>query len=147
MPAKVFELLWKGIKMKKYFWTILTFGIVFTAFIYYWQSRSAAVDIKEIAPQELRQMIESDNDFFVYFYSPACKECIKSASDLVKAINETKIKIVKLDLKKYPGAKKEWQIPGTPSLYYFDNHKLVKGISGASTEQEYIKFFREQSIK
>lgn len=129
--------------MKKLFAAILILGVLLSAGIYWWQSRPGRhVQAREVSPQELRQMIQDENDFYVYFYSPTCKDCIKSDPKLAEALRSVQVTIVRLDVKKYEEAKEEFQVPGTPSIFYYKDHKLLRGISGGyDTAAEYLDFF------
>lgn len=134
--------------MKKLFMTIFIVGIIFSTGLYFWQSRAGQyVQAREINPQELLQMIQRERDFYVYFFSPTCKDCIKSEPNLAKAVEKTKIVIVKLDVKKYESAREEFAVPGTPTLFHYKGSKLARGITGGySSEQEYIEFFQKGGV-
>lgn len=131
--------------MKKMFLSLLIAGICLSSALFWYQSRPALqVQAPELTPPELRQLIQTRNDFYVYFYSPACKDCIKSTPYLVEALRTVKIVLYKMDVKKYEAAKAEFEVPGTPSLFYYQNRKVQRGISGGfQTAGEYLDFFRQ----
>lgn len=131
--------------MKKLFLIIFLLGICFSLVFYFWQSRpSQSLQSPEITPEKLAEMIEEEKEFYVYFYSPTCKECIKSEPKLAQAVKKLSINMVKLDVQNYEELREELQIPGTPSIFFYQNGKLIKGITGElKTVEEYENFFRE----
>ena len=132
--------------MKKIFFIIFIVGICLSIGIYLWQSRIfKTAQIPDITPTQLQQKIDNGENVYVYFYSPACEECIKSEPKLIQAVKELMIKnIVKVDVLKYDYLRKDLQIQGTPSIFVYKNHKLIKGITGGlKTVEEYKNFFRE----
>ncbi|HZK55241.1 MAG TPA: thioredoxin family protein [Desulfosporosinus sp.] len=136
--------------MKKVFFLILIVGICLSSGLYLWQSRIfKTVQIPDITPNQLQQRIEEGEKFYVYFYSPTCEECIKSEPKLLQAVKELMIQtIVKVDLQKFDYLRKDLQIPGTPSIYVYNNQVLIKGITGGfKTVDEYKKFFNETGVQ
>ncbi|HWQ43661.1 MAG TPA: thioredoxin family protein [Desulfosporosinus sp.] len=132
--------------MKKVFSLILIVGICLSIVIYLWQSRIFnSGQIPDITPNQLQQRIENGENFYVYFYSPTCEECIESEPKLLQAVKELMIRnIVKVDVQKFDYLLKDLQIPGTPSIYVYNNHVLIKGITGGfKTVDEYKNFFKE----
>ena len=132
--------------MKKVFSLILILGICLSIGIYLWQSRIFnSGQIPDITPNQLQQRIENGENFYVYFYSPTCEECIESEPKLLQAVKELMIRnIVKVDVRKFDYLLKDLQIPGTPSIYVYNNHVLIKGITGGfKTVDEYKNFFKE----
>jgi len=131
--------------MRKLFLAIFFAGICLSLVFYIWQTRPAQVlQAPEVTPEKLEQRIQGGGDFYVYFYSPTCKDCLKSEPKLAKAVKNLSIDIVKLDLQKYEEAREELQVPGTPSIFVYQGGKLVKGITGElKTVEEYENFFRE----
>lgn len=132
--------------MKKVFSLILIVGICLSIGIYLWQSRMFnTVQIPDITPNQLQQRIENGENFYVYFYSPTCEECIKSGPKLVQAVKELMIQnIVKVDVQRFDYLRKDLQIQGTPTIYVYNNHILIKGITGSfKTVDEYKSFFIE----
>lgn len=129
--------------MKKLFLVLLVAGICLSTAIFWWQSRPGQhVQAKEISPPELQQLIQSRSDFYVYFFSPACKDCIKSEPYLADALRGVTVTLYKMDVKKYEAAREEFDVPGTPSLFYYQNGQVIRGISGGfETRQEYLDFF------
>ena len=111
---------------------------------YFWQAQPVQLNAKEVSFQELNQMITQDNNFFVYFYSPTCPECTKAKPFIAKAVQLSKVRMVALNLKEYPDAKAQLLVPGTPTIFYYHNHKLAKGVTGAlSSYQEYVSLFKD----
>ena len=134
------------LNMKKIFLIILIMGICLSSGIYLWQSRTyKTVQVPDITPNQLQQMIDNGDNFYVYFYSPICEECIKSEPMLIEAVKELMTKnIVKVDVQKFDYLRKDLQIQGTPSVFVYSNHKIIKGITGGfKTVEEYKRFFRE----
>lgn len=132
--------------MKKIFLIIFFVGICLSTGIYLWQSRMfETVQVPDVSPNELQQMIDNGENFYVYFYSPTCEECIRSEPKLIQGVKELMIKnIVKVDVQKFEYLRKDLQIPGTPTIYVYSNHKIIKGITGGfKTVEEYKNFFRE----
>ena len=131
--------------MKKIFLLIFLVGICLSIGIYLWQARMfQTVQIPEVQPKQLQQMIDNGENFYVYFYSPTCEECIKSEPKLIQAVQELTIKnIVRVDVQKYEYLRKDLQIPGTPTIYVYSNHKIIKGITGGyNSVEEYKNFFK-----
>lgn len=132
--------------MKKLFFIIFIVGVCLSSGIYFWQSRIfKTVQVPDITPNQLQQKIENDENLYVYFYSPICEECIKSEPKLMQAVKELAIKdIVKVDVQKFAYLRKDLNIQGTPSIFVYHNHKLIKGITGGfKTVEEYKNFFSE----
>lgn len=131
--------------MKKLFLAIFLVGVCLSMVFYYWQSRpSQRLQVMEITPEKLNDMIDAKDEFYVYFYSPTCKDCIKSEPKLAQAAKNLSIDMVKLDIQKYEQVRQELEIPGTPSIFFYQDSKLIKGITGElKTVEEYEKFFRE----
>lgn len=108
------------------------------------QAQPIKLDAKEVTPQELKQMIDQDNNFFVYFYSPTCPKCAEAEPFIAQAVQISKVRMVALNVKEYPDTKAELQVPGTPTIYYYQNHKVAKGVTGAlSSAQDYVNLFKD----
>ncbi|MDP4125851.1 MAG: thioredoxin family protein [Bacillota bacterium] len=130
--------------MKKILVLLAVILVALSFGIYYYQAQSGKINAKEVTPEELRQMIEQDNNFFVYYYSPTCPDCVKVEPLVAKAVQLSNIKMVAMNLKEYPDTKAEQQVPGTPTIFFYRNHKVVKGVTGAlSSYQEYVNLFKE----
>lgn len=132
--------------MKKTFYIVFIAGICLSIGIYFWQSREFRTgEVPDVTPNQMQQMLEKDESFYVYFYSPTCVACIKSEPLLIQAVKELMIKnIVKIDLQKFEYLRKDLQIQGTPSIFAYSNRKMIRGITGGlKTVEEYKKFFRE----
>ncbi|AFM41203.1 thioredoxin domain-containing protein [Desulfosporosinus acidiphilus SJ4] len=99
----------------------------------------------DITPAQLQQMIDKGDNFYVYFYSPTCEQCIKTEPYLKEAVKNLAVQnIVKVDVQKYDYLRKQYQIQGTPTIYVYNNHKLVKGITGGfGNVKDYLNFFQE----
>lgn len=131
--------------MKKLFLAVFLIGIGFSLAFYFWQSRpSQSLQVPEVTPEKLAGMIEDGEDFYVYFYSPTCKDCLKSEPKLAQAVKNLSVNMVKLDVQRYEQVRQELQVPGTPSIFFYQDGKLIKGITGElKTVTEYEKFFLE----
>ncbi|MDQ7094273.1 thioredoxin family protein [Desulfosporosinus sp. PR] len=132
--------------MKRIFIGIFIVGILLSGGIYLWQSQMFhSNQMPNLTPDQLQQKIDRGENFYVYFYSPICEQCIKSEPKLIQAVQELMIKnIVKVDIQKYDYLRKEFQIQGTPTIFVYNNHKLIKGITGGfETVEEYKNFFQE----
>ena len=135
---------------KKIGLSVLALALALVGGIYYWAAHSAHTSTNlsapSITPEELKQMIAQNDNFFVYFYSPTCPNCIKAEPLIAKAVQSSKVTLVELNVKAHPEAKAEFQVPGTPTLYYYSDHKLAKGVTGAGVSyQVYLDFFRKAS--
>lgn len=118
--------------------------ILIAAGVYYWQARPTRLVAQEVSPDQLRQMIQTQDGFFVYFHSPACPNCVKAEPLIAKAVQLSKVNLVQLNVQKYPDAKTEFLVPGIPSVFYYHNHKLGQGITGAlAGYQDYMSFFQK----
>lgn len=134
--------------MKRIFFTIFFLGILLSVGIYLWQSQMFQKDkFADITPNELQQKIDNGEDFYVYFYSPTCEQCIKTEPYLKEAVKELLLQnIAKVDVQKYDYLRKELQIQGTPTIFVYRNHKLIRGITGGFERvEDYKSFFRETS--
>ncbi|HHT64120.1 MAG: thioredoxin family protein [Bacillota bacterium] len=131
--------------MKKIFLIIFLAGICLSGAVYFWQTRSSqSLQAVEVSPERLMQRIERGDSFYVYFYSPACEDCIKSEPKLAQAVKNTSVEILRLDLRKHENIQVQLEVPGTPSIFFYREGKLVQGITGAyETVGEYERFFRE----
>lgn len=120
-------------------------GICMSLGIYFMQMRTAQeMKIPELTQEELLEKIQSGVAFYVYFYSPTCTDCIASEPFLAEAVKNLKINMVKLDLAKNDYARTTFDLPGTPTILYYQNGELVTGISGAmETVGAYEEFFLE----
>ncbi|MDR3600738.1 MAG: thioredoxin family protein [Desulfosporosinus sp.] len=131
--------------MMKKLWVLLAVLVVaFGVGAYFWYVQPVQLNAKAVTPQELKQMITQDDNFFVYFHSPICPKCVKAEPLIAKAVQLTKVRMVALDVQAYPDTKTELLVPGTPTIFYYKNHKLAKGITGVlATYQEYVSLFRD----
>ncbi|CAA7600961.1 Thioredoxin-like fold [Acididesulfobacillus acetoxydans] len=133
--------------MKKTVFIIPAVILILVAAVFFWPRQtthaSAGLPVQAITPAGLKQKIAQDNDFFIYFYSPTCPKCLKAEPLIAKALRSSPVKLFELNVKAYPDAKAEFQVPGTPTLYHYIDHRLAKGITGAGISyQVYLDFFR-----
>ncbi|KLU60079.1 thioredoxin [Peptococcaceae bacterium CEB3] len=133
--------------MKKTIIAIPAVIVILVAAVFFWPRQpartSAGLPVQAITPPGLKQKIAEDNDFFIYFYSPTCPKCLSAEPLIAKALQAHPVKLFELNVKAYPDAKTEFQVPGTPTLYHYVDHKLAKGITGAGISyQVYLDFFR-----
>ena len=132
------------VQKKHIFLSIFIVGICLSIGIYSWQSKIFnTVQVPEISQNQLQQKIEDGESFFVYFYSPTCEECLKSEPKMLQAVKELRIdNLVKVDLQKFESLREDLQVQGTPSIFVYKNHKMIKGITGGfKTVKEYKDFF------
>ena len=125
---------------------IFIVGIAISLGIYFHQAQTFQMDqIPALTPEQLAQKIQQGDNFYVYFYSPICEQCIKTEPALRQAIKDLGLKsLVKVDVQKYADLRQTYQIQGTPTIYVYRQGKLSKGITGGFTSAaDYINFFKE----
>ncbi len=133
--------------MKKLLVIIFLVGVLITSTIYYWQSQQVAfMRDKDITSVEFYDLLEKQNSFFVYFYSPTCLECQQAEPIIAEAVKKSDIFLVKINIKNNSGVYDEYELPGVPAILYFENGELVNGIVGFLPDvQGYIDFFTNEA--
>lgn len=100
----------------------------------------------QIVPDDLAKELDSEGDITVYFFSPDCAYCKIATPELMPVVEDLNIDMKKLNLLEFHGAKKTYNIDGTPTLVHYKNGKEVARMNGARTGEEFRVFFNEYVV-
>nr|WP_068130655.1 thioredoxin family protein [Nosocomiicoccus ampullae] len=99
-------------------------------------------------PEVTQEKIDSEDELFVYYWSPVCKYCIESTPLLIGAKEKEDFPLVQLNVLEYPEYQQTAGITATPTLVYYKNGKEVTraegGAQSADNYVEWIKSVRNQ---
>ncbi|CAM4386969.1 thioredoxin family protein [Bacillus manliponensis] len=97
----------------------------------------------ELDNQAMKNVINSNEDTFVYFYQPTCSFCIEAALILDEILKEKDITLYRIDISKESNLKAwdQYEINGTPSIIKFRDGNEVNRIEGLTDKEAYIMFF------
>ncbi|WP_096435816.1 thioredoxin family protein [Alteribacter populi] len=94
-----------------------------------------------ILPEELDEKIEGEEDFTVYFYSPACHVCQEVSPVLVPLAEDKGIDLHLFNLLEFQDGFNHYDIEGTPTVVHYENGEEVDRIYGGAEEPTYELFY------
>lgn len=91
----------------------------------------------------LSEIIESQRNVLVDFHAEWCGPC-KTLAPILKSVKDDlgdSIRIVKIDVDKHQELAGKMGVRGVPSLFFYQDGKLIKSLSGVLTALEIKKQF------
>lgn len=98
-----------------------------------------------ILPDELAKKLDNHETVTVFFYSPTCPHCKKTAPIVVPMAKEMGIDLKMFNLLEFEEGWDTYHIDGTPTIVHFENGKEAKRIDGYREESVFRDWF--ESIK
>lgn len=96
--------------------------------IWYWQSTrrqasSGQGSLEEVDPGTFATLVTQGKPGILEFYTTSCPYCKAIEPELVKINNEhgSKLFVVKMNAEKHTDEAAKYQIPGVPTLIFFDS--------------------------
>ncbi|WP_242312084.1 thioredoxin family protein [Bacillus cereus group sp. BfR-BA-01331] len=107
----------------------------------------APKNIKDISKKELKQKIESHEEFIAYYYQPTCHYCKKAAPDINSMSKNHDRTIYRIDIStpENQSAFQEFDIPGTPVVIAYNRGEEVERLEGAVSAATYDGFFARRN--
>lgn len=97
----------------------------------------------QILPNELIRKLSNKENLYVYFYSPECIHCQKTAPILMSIAKKLKIDVKEHNLLEYTQSWKQYEIMGTPTLIHFKNGKEISRMAGEQSPEEITSWFKK----
>ncbi|MBM7097630.1 thioredoxin family protein [Bacillus sp. H-16] len=94
-----------------------------------------------ILPDELDEKIENEEDFTVYYFSPACQACNQVSPVIIPMADEKDIDLHLFNLLEFDNGFSQFGIDGTPTLIHYENGEEVERIYGAADQPTYEWFY------
>ncbi|MCU4959597.1 thioredoxin family protein [Bacillus cereus] len=103
--------------------------------------------IKDISKEELKQKIQSHEEFIAYYYQPTCHYCKKAAPDINTMSKKHDRTIYRIDIStpENQSAFQEFDIPGTPVVVAYNRGEEVERLEGAVSAATYDGFFARRN--
>ncbi|KUO53254.1 MAG: hypothetical protein APF76_01935 [Desulfitibacter sp. BRH_c19] len=136
--------------MKKVLFGIFLLGIIITSVIYYQQIQGVSyLTDSDISASDFAQMLQQEQEFYVYFYSPTCTECQAAEPKIIEAIKGKQIELVKINILEnedlFNQYKRQFDLPGVPVILHFESGEATGGVAGSPEDAEvYEEFFEER---
>lgn len=92
---------------------------------------------------DFNEIIASNNNVLVDFYATWCGPCQTLGpilEDLKEDVGDA-IRIVKIDVDKHQSLAAQMGVRGVPSLFFYQNGKLIKNASGVLAKHEIKRNF------
>jgi len=107
----------------------------------------APENIKDISKEELKQKIQSHEEFIAYYYQPTCHYCKKAAPDINSMSKKHDRTIYRIDIStpENQSAFQEFDIPGTPVVVAYNRGEEVERLEGAVSAATYDGFFARRN--
>lgn len=107
----------------------------------------APKNIKDISKEELKQKIESQDEFIAYYYQPACQYCKKAAPDINSMSQKHDRTIYRIDIStpENQSAFQDFNIPGTPVVVAYNKGQEAERLEGAVSAATYDGFFARRN--
>ncbi|WP_041580897.1 thioredoxin family protein [Bacillus sp. 1NLA3E] len=100
-----------------------------------------------ILPEDLQKKIANKENATVYFYSPECTHCQKTAPIVVPLAKEMGIQLLQYNVLEYEQGWDDYNIEGTPTIVQFKNGKETARIVGYNEKEAFKAWFNENTIK
>ncbi|PFE07610.1 thioredoxin family protein [Bacillus cereus] len=103
--------------------------------------------IKDISKEELKQKIESQEEFIAYYYQSACQYCKKAAADINSMSQKHDRTIYRIDTStaENQSAFQDFNIPGTPVVVAYNKGQEAERLEGAVSAATYDGFFARRN--
>ncbi|WP_416809103.1 thioredoxin family protein [Bacillus thuringiensis] len=104
-------------------------------------------NIKDISKEELKEKIQSHEEFIAYYYQPTCHFCKKAAPDINRMSKKHDRTIYRIDIStpENQSAFQEFDIPGTPVVVAYNRGEEVERLEGAVSAATYDGFFARRN--
>ncbi|WP_202079695.1 thioredoxin family protein [Caldalkalibacillus salinus] len=89
-----------------------------------------------ILPDELDEALSTEEDLYVYFYSPTCEYCKQASPLLIPTAEEENVDLKLMNLLEFKDAWGDFDIEYTPTLIHYNNGEEVKRIVGIPQGEE-----------
>lgn len=127
-------------------WILLFTGVfvITLLFVLIQSLKTEAKEYQDIGLRDYEQYLDEQKEFTIYIYSTKCSTCESFAPTLNSVINETKSKVVALDVSKQKNNDKEFfkekKIELTPTLIKYRDGKETDRKVGNIPEKELKDF-------
>ncbi|RFB39098.1 thioredoxin family protein [Bacillus sp. dmp10] len=110
-------------------------------------TKGSPQNIKDISKEELKQKIQSHEEFIAYYYQPTCHYCKKAAPDINSMSKKHDRTIYRIDIStpENQSAFQEFDIPGTPVVVAYNRGEEVERLEGAVSAATYDGFFARRN--
>ncbi|EOQ15730.1 thioredoxin [Bacillus cereus] len=111
------------------------------------ETKESPQNIKDISKEELKQKIQSHEEFIAYYYQPTCHFCKKAAPDINSMLKKHGRTIYRIDIStpENQSAFQEFDIPGTPVVVAYNRGEEVERLEGAVSAATYDGFFARRN--
>ncbi|PHA57807.1 thiol reductase thioredoxin [Bacillus wiedmannii] len=111
------------------------------------ETKGSPQNIKDISKEELKQKIQSQEEFIAYYYQPTCHYCKKAAPDINSMSKKHDRTIYRIDIStpENQSAFQEFDIPGTPVVVAYNRGEEVERLEGAVSAATYDGFFARRN--
>lgn len=96
----------------------------------------------DLNTEEFSDLIK-DNLVLVDFYASWCGPCFMLSPILDEVINETNIKLIKIDVDKHPTISKQYGIMTIPTMILLKNGEIIEKRVGITSKEGLIKLIDE----
>ena len=111
------------------------------------ETKGSPENIKDISKEELKQKIQSHEEFIAYYYQPTCHYCKKAAPDIKRKKKKHDRTIYRIDIStpENQSAFQEFDIPGTPVVVAYNRGEEIERLEGAVSAATYDGFFARRN--
>ncbi|MGK9486703.1 thioredoxin family protein [Bacillus tropicus] len=111
------------------------------------ETKGSPKNIKDISKEELKQKIQSHEEFIAYYYQPTCHYCKKAAPDINSMSKKHDRTIYRIDIStsENQSAFQEFEIPGTPVVVAYNRGEEIERLEGAVSAATYDGFFARRN--
>ncbi|BCD02790.1 hypothetical protein BC30048_p1299 (plasmid) [Bacillus cereus] len=111
------------------------------------ETKGSPENIKDISKEELKQKIQSHEEFIAYYYQPTCHYCKKAAPDINSMSKKHDRTIYRIDIStpENQSAFQEFDIPGTPVVVAYNRGEEIERLEGAVSAATYDGFFARRN--
>ncbi|WP_182813040.1 thioredoxin family protein [Bacillus sp. ME78] len=111
------------------------------------ETKESPKNIKDISKEELKQKIQSHEEFITYYYQPTCHYCKKAAPDINSMSKKHDRTIYRIDIStpENQSAFQEFNIPGTPVVVAYNRGEEIERLEGAVSAATYDGFFARRN--
>ncbi|PEA92734.1 thiol reductase thioredoxin [Bacillus cereus] len=111
------------------------------------ETKGSIENIKDISEEELKQKIQSHEEFIAYYYQPTCHYCKKAAPDINNMSKKHDRTIYRIDIStpENQSAFQEFDIPGTPVVVAYNRGEEIERLEGAVSAATYDGFFARRN--
>ncbi|MEB9613569.1 thioredoxin family protein [Bacillus cereus] len=111
------------------------------------ETKGSSKNIKDISKEELKQKIQSHEEFIAYYYQPTCHYCKKVAPDINSMSKKHDRTIYRIDIStpENQSVFQEFDIPGTPVVVAYNRGEEIERLEGAVSAATYDGFFARRN--